>query len=230
MRVINRSLADQAFEIVRERILSAELPPLSSIRQDALASELGISKIPLREALTRLEQNGLLRSSLNKGFVVPALDPDEAEEIFELRLRLEPDAAARACLNASEVQQQAAIAFHAAMQAVKSSSKAALTSSHRQFHLSLVTSDSHKLTIRLLERLHALADRYVCFHLQPIGRAQRASSEHADLLDAWLARDSDRVRTLLEHHLSTTLHDLRAQLSEPVPAKPAGRKARSRRL
>lgn len=80
---------------MRERILSAQLPPLQPIRQDALAAELGISKIPLREALTRLEQQGLLRSAPNRGFFVPALDAQEAEEIFELRLQLEPAAAAR---------------------------------------------------------------------------------------------------------------------------------------
>ncbi len=218
MRVISRSLADQAFEIVRERIVSAEIPPLSSIRQDALAGELGISKIPLREALTRLEQNGLLRSSPNKGFIVPALSPGEAEEIFELRLRLEPDAAARACAKTNDAQRRAATEAHARLEAVAGANMREIAGCHRQFHLALVASDSHLLTMRLLERLHALADRYVCFHLQQRSHQRRARGEHRALLDAWLARDADRVRQLLEKHLSTTLKDLRAQLAGTTPA------------
>ena len=65
--IIVRNLADQLVELVRDRILSGEVPPDLPIRQDALATELGVSKIPLREALTRLEQEGLLRSQANRG-------------------------------------------------------------------------------------------------------------------------------------------------------------------
>ena len=59
-----------------------------------MAESLGISKIPLREALARLEQHGLLISQVNRGYVVPALTATEAEELFALRLKIEPDAAA----------------------------------------------------------------------------------------------------------------------------------------
>ncbi len=67
MTIVVRTLSDRVFEIVRERIVSGALPETVPIRHDALASELGVSKIPLREALTRLEQEGLVRSQANRG-------------------------------------------------------------------------------------------------------------------------------------------------------------------
>lgn len=212
MVVSPRSLPDQAFEIVRERILSAQLPPLQPIRQDALAAELGISKIPLREALTRLEQQGLLRSAPNRGFFVPALDAQEAEEIFELRLQLEPAAAARACALANPTQRAAVLAAHDALARTSDGAQAQVVGAHRQFHLSLIACDSHRITMRLIERLHALADRYVWIHLQPQGRGRRARLEHRALLEAWLAGDAGAVHAKLAKHLSTTLEDLRSQL------------------
>ena len=98
MSLIVRTLSEQIFAIVRERIISGALPRDHPIRQDALATELGVSKIPLREALARLEQEGLLTSQANRGFFVRPMSATEAEEIYELRLALEPEAAARACL------------------------------------------------------------------------------------------------------------------------------------
>jgi DNA-binding transcriptional regulator YhcF (GntR family) len=70
MSIVVRTLADRVFEIVREQIVIGQLPDNLPIRQDALATELGVSKIPLREALARLEQEGLLTSHANRGYFV----------------------------------------------------------------------------------------------------------------------------------------------------------------
>lgn len=209
MSIITRSLSDQAFELIRERILSTRIAPLTPIRQEALAEELGISKIPLREALTRLEQHGLLSSLPNRGYFVPALSAEEAEEIFALRLKIEPDAAAAACLVAEAAEQEAA------RQALRllERSKIETAALNRAFHLSLVRPGGRQLTAQLVERLQVLAERYVRKHLEPEGREQRADQEHRSILEAWLARDHTAVSRLLTAHLSATLTDLREQLS-----------------
>ena len=80
--------------MVRDFILSGVIPSEEPIRQDALAAELRVSKIPLREALARLEQDGLVVSHPNRGFFVRPMSPEEAEEVYALRIKLEPDAAA----------------------------------------------------------------------------------------------------------------------------------------
>ena len=92
-----RTLSDRLVDVVREFILSGVIAADVPIRQDALAAELRVSKIPLREALARLEQDGLVVSYANRGFFVRPMSPEEAEEIYALRIKLEPDAAAHAC-------------------------------------------------------------------------------------------------------------------------------------
>src|SRR3546814_19363793 len=72
------------------------------IRQDALAAELGVSKIPVREALARLEQEGLMTSHPNRGYLVRPMSAAEADEIYALRLALEPAAAALEAVPAGE--------------------------------------------------------------------------------------------------------------------------------
>ena len=91
------TLSDRLMEVVRDMILSGAIAPDVPIRQDALAADLNVSKIPLREALVRLEQDGLVVSHANRGFFARGMSAAEVEEIFELRLKLEPDAAAEAC-------------------------------------------------------------------------------------------------------------------------------------
>src|SRR3546814_12092206 len=76
------------------------------IRQDALAAELGVSKIPVREALARLEQEGLLISHPNRGYLVRPMSAAEADEIYALRLALEPAAAAFAAVHAGEGERE----------------------------------------------------------------------------------------------------------------------------
>ncbi len=218
MSIVTRTLADQAFEVIRERILSARIPPLAPIRQDALAEELGISKIPLREALTRLEQHGLLRSYANRGYFVPALTTTEAEEVFALRLKIEPEAAARASLDANDAERDAATAALDALDAMLATDPRGAVLLNRAFHLALVRPGGREVTTQLVERLHVLAERYVHKHLEPAGRNTRAQNEHRELLDAWLARDVERVTTLLVQHIATTLDDLRAQLPD-VPTQ-----------
>lgn len=215
MSIVARSLSDQAFEVIRERILASKLPALTPIRQDALAEELGISKIPLREALGRLEQHGLLGSHPNRGYFVPALSTSEAEEVFALRLKIEPDAVAAACLEADKQQQQDAKSALASLQAAVQSHANETGTLHRTFHLALVRPGGKMVTAQLVERLHVLAERYVRVHLEPEGRDVRADREHRAILKAWLARDAEKVAALLARHIASTLADLRRQLHGP---------------
>jgi DNA-binding GntR family transcriptional regulator len=92
-----RTLADRVHEILRERIVGRDIPPGAPIRQDVIAADLGVSKIPVREALARLEQSGLVTTSPNKGAVAAPLSMKEAEDIFATRLLIEPPTAALAC-------------------------------------------------------------------------------------------------------------------------------------
>jgi DNA-binding GntR family transcriptional regulator len=213
MGIIVRTLSDQVFEIVREQIVTGKLPDDTPIRQDALANELGVSKIPLREALARLEQDGLLTSQANRGYVVRPMSITELEDIYDLRLKIEPGAAAYAStVSTEEDRVEATQAFERLDQAA-ATNLGEVAIRNREFHTALVRPGRRHLTTQLVERLTIFAERYVVAHLQPAGRDARAHREHHDLLDAWLARDSRKVKSLLAQHIGATAADLRAELT-----------------
>lgn len=213
MSIVVRTLSDHVFEAVRERIVTGALREDTPIRQDALAGELGVSKIPLREALARLEQEGLLSSQANRGYTVRPMSAEQAEEIYALRLSIEPAAAARAALVADDRARTAAIAAYHALDEAASTNLAEVARRNREFHTALVRPGGRLLTTQLVERLSILAERYVIAHLEPAGRDARAHVEHREMIDAWMARDAARVETLLHSHIEGTLKDLQAQFA-----------------
>ena len=92
---LKRTIADQVAELVRQRILTGQLKGGQPIRQEHLAAELGVSRIPLREALKQLAAEGFVAITSHKGAVVAELSIAEVEELFDIRLRLDLAAAAR---------------------------------------------------------------------------------------------------------------------------------------
>jgi DNA-binding GntR family transcriptional regulator len=211
-----RSLPDRLADLLRERILAGEAEPGRPIRQDALAAELGVSKIPLREAMARLEREGLLRAEANRGWFVRSLSADEAREIYALRLGLEPKLAAAAAAAADEAERRAARAALDRLERATSDHESSVGAMNRAYHLALVRPARQPVTFDIVERLHVLADRYVAKHLEPLGRDARANAEHRALLDAWVERDGARVAELLHSHLRATLDDLERQLGSAV--------------
>jgi DNA-binding GntR family transcriptional regulator len=213
MSIIVSTLARQAYEALRQRILTGEMKPNSPVRQDLIAEDLGFSTIPLREALGRLEHDGLLSSYPNRGYVVRPLSADEAREVFTLRLKLEPSAVAEAALKAAEEDRRAVAAALENLEAAQSRADASEhVTSNRVFHMAMARPGAGIVTIQILERLHVLAERYVRVHLEPLGRNLRARQEHRDLMRAWTAGDTSKVHDLTSEHIRETMSDLDAQL------------------
>src|SRR5215831_6943779 len=94
-----KTVAAAAAEALRGRILAGELKEGSQLRQEVLAAELGVSRIPLREALRLLEGEGLVTIVPHRGAVVSVLSPEEIGELFDLRVLIEPDLIRRAIPN-----------------------------------------------------------------------------------------------------------------------------------
>lgn len=219
MSIVVRTLSDQVFEIVRERIVTGSLPQDMPIRQDTLANELGVSKIPLREALARLEQDGLLTSQANRGYAVRPMSTAELDEIYSLRLKIEPDAAAHASTVATDEDRTEVIEAFGRLDRAAADDLGKVAIRNREFHSALVRPGRRNLTTQLVDRLAVVAERYVVAHLQPAGRDARAHREHRQLLDAWLARDARKVKALLTQHIGATADDVRAQLAAEGPAR-----------
>lgn len=218
MSIVVRTLSDRVFEIVREQIVTGRLGDNAPIRQDALAAELGVSKIPLREALARLEQEGLISSQANRGYYVKPLSAARLDELYALRLAIEPKAAAHAAVVAGDSERAAAIAAFERLDTAAGDNLSEVAVRNREFHVALVQNAERLLTVQLVERLSILAERYVVAHLEPAGRDARAHKEHRALLDTYLARDGAKLEALLAGHIRATLDDLKTELGAPAIA------------
>ncbi len=212
MAIVVQTLSEQIFTLVRDRIISGKIPVDAAIRQDALAAELGVSKIPLREALARLEQDGLLMSHANRGFFVRPLSYDEVEEVYALRLKLEPEAVGLAATMAKDADRRAAHDALVALDEAAASNKPEVGQLNRAFHMSLVKPLRRPVTIQIIERLNIISERYVGKHLEPAGRDDRAHKEHTGMYQLWAAGKSSEVAQMMSEHIASTLDDLRRQL------------------
>jgi DNA-binding GntR family transcriptional regulator len=97
---------DQAYQTVRDGIISGQYPPSSRITEQEIAEAAGVSRTPVREALRRLHAEGLVEFQANHGAVVTDWSDADADEVFELRAMLESHGASRAALNATPAQRQ----------------------------------------------------------------------------------------------------------------------------
>lgn len=212
--LLRESLSDRIAAILQERIVAGEFANDSPLRQDELATEFGVSKIPLREAFAKLEQAGLVTSEINRGFFVRPLSTEEARDVFDLRLRIEPDACVRGAERANEDDiAQARKALDGLNEAVLGHRSSA-GPLNRAFHMALVRPAALPISKHMLERLHVIAERYVVCHLVPKGRSERAENEHGAIFEAWLARDAERLRRLCHDHIAATWSDLRTEIGD----------------
>lgn len=211
MAIVVQTLSEQIFSLVRDRIISGKFPVDVAIRQDALAAELGVSKIPLREALARLEQDGLLLSQANRGFFVRPLNAEEVEEVYALRLKIEPEAVGMASKVATDIDRKIARQALNDLDNAAATDKALVGKLNRDFHMSLVRPLNRQVTIQIVERLNIISERYVGKHLEPAGRDDRAHQEHNAMYELWAAGRADEVAAVMYDHIASTLEDLRKQ-------------------
>ncbi len=169
-----------------------------------------MSKIPVREALVRLRAEGLIDIEAHRGFRVRPLLAAEVDEVFRLRLALEPVAVSEGARLAKAKDH---IAAREALRALKHGAgrQAALSdigNLNSAFHLALIVPHRQPVTSEILSRLHTLSQRYVRMHLMPVGRVRRATREHNALYEAWARGDAREARQLTAQHIEETRDEL----------------------
>jgi DNA-binding GntR family transcriptional regulator len=221
--IVVRTLAERVYENLRDRIVAGRLGTDVPIRQDAVAAELGMSKIPVREALARLEQVGLLVGRTNRGYVVPPMSVEDIEDIYSLRLAVEPRAAAFAATRAGAAERAAAQSALELLEMAAVADPVQLATSTHKFHAALVRPGCRPLTTQLVERLLVLSARYLVTHLPRSDRGQQPRLEHRSILEAWLARDAESVNLRLAAHIDQTLQELKRGFLRSNWQHPPGR-------
>jgi DNA-binding GntR family transcriptional regulator len=206
---LGRPISTHLIAHLRERILAGVYSPRASLRQDAIAAEFGISRIPVREALLRLEGEGLVDIFAYRGFQVRGLSAAECEEMFELRLKVEPSAVAAGARKATDADRCAAKA--SLMKLNESLSTGAMDKAgqlDRAFHTALLAPTSQPFTARTLDQLHALSQRYVQMQVISQRCIKRAMREHTTLYEAWESRQYKQTEELTRAHIEATYVDL----------------------
>ena len=202
---------DAVYEVLRRSILDGELPPGHRLRSDVLANDLNVSRTPVREALRKLETEGLVDAS-RSGLVVRQSTEEDLIEIFYLREALEGMAARLAAENATRAEIDELHALFEDMEAVAARGDIALVRKLTgEFHL-LVCRASHNK--RLIQSLQGLLDHVRQAQSSTLympGRPADALKEHRALLRAIEKRDPDLAETLARQHRRKTL-DLRRKM------------------
>jgi DNA-binding GntR family transcriptional regulator len=203
------TVTDSVTDALRSRILSHELPEGTQLRQQSLAAELGVSRIPLREAFQRLEAEGLVTIIPHRGAVVSAPSIEEISELFDLRAMIEPDLIRRAIpLLSSTNLREAQKILTAYKIALDRRDIATWGMLNTTFHLALYAPSGRTRSLALVHRLLDQTDRYTRMQLLLTAGQSRAQQEHVALLRACRAREADSAATLLASHVRDAGQDL----------------------
>jgi DNA-binding GntR family transcriptional regulator len=203
--------ADAAYVHIRRAILEGSLAPGSSLDQEMLASTLGLSTTPVREALRRLEMERLVMSRAHRDTIVAPLSLGLLEETYALRLVLDPMAAALSAKHMSDEQAQGLLA-----QVAVTSPKTSVEWMHqnRRFHRSIYGACGNSVLVSTLESLWDMTDRYRLVTLQQVGTTEVANAEHLEIAELIIDRNPEAVHALMEKHVSDSLQRIREGVTE----------------
>ena len=190
---------------LRKAILEGTLQPGQRLRQDDIASSLGVSRIPVREALRQLEAEGFVVTVPHRGTVVAGLSAEDIEEIYLMRVALEGLAARLAAVKIGPRELTEMHELHLQIErASQSPDLQEFLRLDRSFH---ATHYSSALRPRLWQRISSLRDaseRYICTYVALPGRIEKSLEHHRRLLEACERRDGDLAAKLVVEDLERT--------------------------
>ena len=214
--------SDFAYTRVRELILSGELEPGAVINQATLAREIGISTTPLREALKRLKQQGLVELDAHRDARVARLDAEEARDLLEVRRSLDPLAASLAADRRTKQDVAEMRASLEGLEALPSNPTMEQLVAHRRFHAAIYRASHNALLVETLDGLWDTADRYRRHGLQVERSAEERAlkaKEHTLLFEAIVEGDGATAEEVMRAHIQTSLGAKSAwRLAKPTAA------------
>jgi DNA-binding GntR family transcriptional regulator len=195
-------------EAIRELILSGELAPGSKISQDALAARFGASRIPIREALSRLENDGLVVMEPNRGAWVAKLDLHECLEIYKIRERLEPLALSEAVANITDAEIDSLEAL--VIEMTQTEDTDTFLRLDREFHLASYRAAGMQQLGGMVERFWNSTQHYRRAFTELLGNEGNwiIHAEHKLMIDALRRRDAEGAAQLLHEHIRRTRFEL----------------------
>lgn len=193
---------EHAYRRIRAAIQSGELKPGERLREMDLAESIGLSRTPVREALARLESEGLVIHDATRGIMVAELDYSMVTELYFMREVLEGTAARLTARHASEVE--VSILEDLCRQyegAIKAGNETALAASNRRFHDTLYRCSHNRYLVNMLTVLHDALSLLGSTTLKSRERAAETLAEHQAVVAAIKQRDPDAAEQALRAHI-----------------------------
>ncbi len=208
-----RTTEQYVLNVLRNEILKGKYRPGDRLRQEEVAKQLEVSTTPVREAFRDLRSEGLVQIDANKGVVVRGLTVRDVEEIYELRILLEPLLARKAVAGITDDQLESATGLYRELCAA--SDPHAWSSLNNAFHMMLMSSQTGSRLHDLVKNLFTVAEPYVALSIFIHPRIlEMDNEEHESILDATVRRDDAAVEALVRAHLERTRDVLLQSVNE----------------
>lgn len=199
-----RALYEEVAENLRQRIFRRELEPGSWIDEVKLAQEYGISRTPLREALKVLAAEGLVTMKVRRGAYVTEVSERDLAEVYHLLALLESDAAAVVARKGTEAQLQQLQALHRELEAAVDDRDRFFAINER-FHMLLLELAGNRWRNQMVADLRKVMKLNRHNSLLKSGRIEESLAEHAQVMDALLARDGNAAAQRMQAHFANGL-------------------------
>ena len=202
------SLSELVYRKLRDSIVNGVYPPGSMLRQVEVAETLGVSRNPLREALPRLESEGIVILFPRRGYAVATLEPGEIEDVFDLRILIETHLVRRSAKLRTKrdsdhakniVSEMAALAAQAEIV-----DRAQWFDMNLKFHDALMQPANRPHHLKALKQSRGALEVYIRTEVRLTGDLRQAQREHAAMAKAFIAGDADRLVELTRKHSEHT--------------------------
>ncbi len=218
--LLEKPLSEQIADILRAEVLSGRLGAGQKLAQEDLATRFGVSRIPVRDALRKLEGEGLVSSSRRGSARVARLEVPDLEELYEMRLAIEPRNARKAALLLTEDDLSSMEHWLREMDEAPDADR--WHEAHTRFHEALNTASGFRRMNEMIENLRKHTERYVRFYQTFAGEGAALSEEHHRILETARSRDPDASEEAVRSHLSLVRDKVFAALERQALSHSAG--------
>jgi len=207
-----RPLRDVVFDCLREAIISGTLRPGERLMEIQLAEEMGVSRTPVREAIRKLELEGLVVIAARRGAYVSDISIKDISNVFEIRAALEGLAASLAAERISEKELDEMERVLALASGEEAGDVEELIRRDNQFHTLIYQASRNERLVNILSNLQEQVDRFRAISLATPGRGREAMAEHQKIAEAIAGRNAEEALSLGQQHVENAETALLATL------------------
>ncbi|MEY9778333.1 GntR family transcriptional regulator [Arthrobacter sp. MW3 TE3886] len=204
---------DWAYLRIRDGILTGEYPQGGRLDEVKLAEEMNLSRVPVRDALSRLASEGLVIDTPHKRRIVAQMSLQDAEDIYAGRVSLEVTLGRAACQRATAEDHDRVRRVLTEQRGVETDHLQEARRLDREFHSAMYAAAGLPRTLAALGQLRVLSERYIHLYMASPDRRRASLADHEELLAAFQHGDPDTLAALVEKHVMEGIGALRPILA-----------------